>query len=641
MKKFWLACTMVIAVGISGCVDSDKDLYQEAPEKETNLSDFSTKQVVQVEADYSNADSHVPFYIYDKNPIKPQEAESNTITIDENIEPLDGAWTDEQGKYSGKMSLPAYVSEVYIVSTSPFATKPVIEGKVENGILKFSETDEQIGTRASEPQGKKNTQYNANRFKSLGWNNALGSFDTETGKINYLYNGDLKLSKSEMKELKTTINSVLKNSTSFVCPQAYRTGADLYIEKNQTAVALTALSGWTCWNSSLGYYYYRADKVPTNLNDVTIYTIFPNTQTSWNNGYGVYSYPRGINEGESVQLKYFDKDYPEGTEYFPKGYKIGFVLATNAWDRYFSAFKFDFPYYACSTEGIGKVRTAMFKDSKGNIAITFEDYKDDQNFTDVLFALKANPKITNVPTVDPESNTTIKKTGVYSFEDYWPKAYDYDMNDVVVLYTYEKTFNIYNEILKESFTLEPHTADWQAMLNNGLAFTLKDLGSYQNITDSIKTSNDTKFKLTNFVHENNVVILTEKVKDNSKTQYKVTIEYKKGQKTSETSIDAFIFRPSNNGTRLEIHIPMQAPTAKADMTYFNTEDDRSDPAKGIYYVSDKDKIYPFAFFLQGANLSDVEKLLTKENEGIAISELYPKFIGWAKNNNTNKDWYKK
>ena len=48
MKKFWLACTMVIAVGISGCVDSDKDLYQEAPEKETNLSDFSTKQVVQV-----------------------------------------------------------------------------------------------------------------------------------------------------------------------------------------------------------------------------------------------------------------------------------------------------------------------------------------------------------------------------------------------------------------------------------------------------------------------------------------------------------------------------------------------------------------------------------------------------------------
>ncbi len=64
MKKFWLTCTMFIAVGISSCVDSDKDLYQKDPGEETNLSDFSTKQVVQVEADYSNAASRVPFYIY-------------------------------------------------------------------------------------------------------------------------------------------------------------------------------------------------------------------------------------------------------------------------------------------------------------------------------------------------------------------------------------------------------------------------------------------------------------------------------------------------------------------------------------------------------------------------------------------------
>ena len=35
----------------------------------------------------------------------------------------------KKANYNGKMYLPAYVSEVYIVSTSPFATKPVIEGK--------------------------------------------------------------------------------------------------------------------------------------------------------------------------------------------------------------------------------------------------------------------------------------------------------------------------------------------------------------------------------------------------------------------------------------------------------------------------------------------------------------------------------
>ena len=42
------------------------------------------------------------------------------------------------------------------------------------------------------------------------------------------------------------------------------------------------------------------------------------------------------------------------------------------------------------------VRTAMFKDKNSNIAIAFEDFMDDQNFTDVVFSLKANPEITNV-----------------------------------------------------------------------------------------------------------------------------------------------------------------------------------------------------------------------------------------------------
>lgn len=61
MRRFWLACTMVIVVGISSCVDSDKDLYQEAPGVEINTSNFSTIQKVQVEIDYSNSESRVPF----------------------------------------------------------------------------------------------------------------------------------------------------------------------------------------------------------------------------------------------------------------------------------------------------------------------------------------------------------------------------------------------------------------------------------------------------------------------------------------------------------------------------------------------------------------------------------------------------
>lgn len=111
MKKFWLACTMIIAMGVSSCVDSDKDLYQEDPGTGTNPSSFSTVQKVQVEIDYSDSESRVPFSIYDGNPLIEGE---NTIALKENVQALDGAWTDEQGKFTATVDLPAYVSDVLV-----------------------------------------------------------------------------------------------------------------------------------------------------------------------------------------------------------------------------------------------------------------------------------------------------------------------------------------------------------------------------------------------------------------------------------------------------------------------------------------------------------------------------------------------
>ena len=124
---------MIIAMGVSSCVDSDKDLYQEDPGTGTNPSSFSTVQKVQVEIDYSDSESRVPFSIYDGNPLIEGE---NTIALKENVQALDGAWTDEQGKFTATVDLPAYVSDVYIVSTSPFARR-AIPGKIVNGVLKY------------------------------------------------------------------------------------------------------------------------------------------------------------------------------------------------------------------------------------------------------------------------------------------------------------------------------------------------------------------------------------------------------------------------------------------------------------------------------------------------------------------------
>ena len=649
MRRFWLACTMVIVVGISSCVDSDKDLYQEAPGAEINTSNFSTIRKVQVEIDYSNSESRVPFSIYDGNPLIEGE---NTTILKENVQALDGAWTDEQGKFTATVELPAYVSNVYIVSTSPFA-RQAIPGKIVNGVLKVSDTDEQLTTRASY---RESTRFDRNRFNNLGWNTNLGSFDDRSGVIDYVYKGNdpkLTLSKSEMNELRTTVSKVLNTLGS--CPEEYRTQADLYVEEDETAVVLTALRGWTCWNSSLGYYYYRYDQAPASLKDVKVYAVFPNTQMTWNNG-SLQASPQGIKEGTAVQLKYFDDpEYPKGKN-FPKGYYIGFILACNAWNTYFTGFNsytLTEGFYASSTKGFSTkvnsgidVRTAMFKDKNSNIAIAFEDFMDDQNFTDVVFSLKANPEITNVPPVDEDLNTTIEKTGVYAFEDEWPKAVDYDMNDVLVQYTYQKVFNIFNEILSESFTFKT-LYNKSTVFTNGLGFILSNEGNAQSTEYFIRKENEKDFTVASgadkFTRESNAIILTDNVKTNPNAEYKVTFKYgdKNSNKKQETSIDAFIYRPSKEGNRLEVHCPMKKPTSKVDTSLFGQYEDCSKPNEGIYYVSNQENIYPFAFYLSNANANDIAELKNfDKNEKKSISEIYPKFIDWAKYG-TNADWYKK
>ena len=649
MRRFWLACTMVIVVGISSCVDSDKDLYQEAPGAEINTSNFSTIQKVQVEIDYSDSESRVPFSIYDGNPLIEGE---NTTILKENVQALDGAWTDEQGKFTATVELPAYVSNVYIVSTSPFA-RQAIPRKIVNGVLKVSDTDEQLTTRASY---RESTRFDRNRFNNLGWNTNLGSFDDRSGVIDYAYKGNdpkLTLSKSEMNELRTTVSKVLNTLGS--CPEEYRTQADLYVEEDETAVVLTALRGWTCWNSSLGYYYYRYDQAPASLKDVKVYAVFPNTQMTWNNG-SLQASPQGIKEGTAVQLKYFDDpEYPKGKN-FPKGYYIGFILACNAWNTYFTGFNsytLTEGFYASSTKGFSTkvnsgidVRTAMFKDKNSNIAIAFEDFMDDQNFTDVVFSLKANPEITNVPPVDEDLNTTIEKTGVYAFEDEWPKAGDYDMNDVLVQYTYQKVFNIFNEILSESFTFKT-LYNKSTVFTNGLGFILSNEGNAQSIEYFIRKENEKDFTVASgadkFTRESNAIILTDNVKTNPNAEYKVTFKYgdKNSNKKQETSIDAFIYRPSKEGNRLEVHCPMKKPTSKVDTSLFGQYEDCSKPNEGIYYVSNQENIYPFAFYLSNANANDIAELKNfDKNEKKSISEIYPKFIDWAKYG-TNADWYKK
>ena len=50
--------------------------------------------------------------------------------------------------------------------------------------------------------------------------------------------------------------------TTKKCPKEYRSSRDLYLEKS-AEVVITLLGSNTCWNSSMGYYYYKTGNKPS------------------------------------------------------------------------------------------------------------------------------------------------------------------------------------------------------------------------------------------------------------------------------------------------------------------------------------------------------------------------------------------
>lgn len=81
-----------------------------------------------------------------------------------------------------------------------------------------------------------------------------------------------------------------------------------------------------------------------------------------------------------------------------------------------------------------------YKAKNGDVStlISFEDCMDDLDYDDLIFALKPVGVFAPVPEIVNQKSST---TGVYAFEDLWPKKGDYDLNDAVVNANHEKEFN--------------------------------------------------------------------------------------------------------------------------------------------------------------------------------------------------------
>ena len=705
IKGFAMSMIMAAAMTFVSCADWDMPHYGAAqPDQTINNFDFSTTSgEITLNVSYAGCGVKTPvfFELYDEEPITWNE-EGNGYVMKEDVKALYSAYTDENCVFSGTITLPAYVEKVWVYSPAFFA-KTLMEANVVGNTITVSDTDgtrsARAATRAAEEDGFcYMTRTDAPKEYQAGkrWKEWLGTYDGN-GKINYAYTGkDLVPDASVY-----STHSDIINVGQLNCPQQYRNASDLEITA-PAEVVVTYLGGNTCWNSSLGYYYYKVGQEPKSIEDVNVIMLFPNTQDGkWCKINSADVPKAGVDRMTSVKLKYYPKiaqDSKEGaTDIFPAGYKVGLVLATNAWSK-----RLDYNqnklekkysenrYYRSATSSNLGVRqnanstdmplvASYYTKDEDFVVVSFEDdYKfedgkgGDQNFSDVVLTIGTNPvaTIANLPTLnlwrnaDDSGFVTLTETlkGTYLFEDLWPQKGDYDMNDACVEYIQGTYKDKWNDTYGETFSFKPRQNF--ATKKNGIAFRL--IGGDRDEVDS--KGNKTKKRISGYHipaevklylgnkditeqleydEENLIFYVIPDTKKNPGLTYTVEFlhipdgspqYYERNYKDYKSQIDVFLYRKEGD-KNWEVHTKGMEPTPKMNFDYFGKGDDLSKPSEGIYYVRAGN--YPYALFLNGQQIDKMSILFDIKNEGFTLDMMYPKYTKWVETEGKETpNWYK-
>ena len=131
-RLFLVVCCGVLA---TACV-KDPQKGEDTPdggESASKYFSYATTREYTVAIDYGFSDYQVLFEIYGGNPLA--EVDGGLVKTSE--EPLYRAATDKKGCFSGTVTLPADLTEVYLYSDYPGTVSPVKLTVGENGAIAY------------------------------------------------------------------------------------------------------------------------------------------------------------------------------------------------------------------------------------------------------------------------------------------------------------------------------------------------------------------------------------------------------------------------------------------------------------------------------------------------------------------------
>lgn len=251
--------------------------------------------------------------------------------------------------------------------------------------------------------------------------------------------------------------------------------------------------------NSFGYYYYPTGQTvtPESFYKMKKYLIFPNSSG------GDEQSTMTLKTGQTAKLLYFDKDGNQ-SESFPEGYTIGWFLISNGFGSdanialgyvkqldelgYSNPSLYSGYRNACMSDDAGTDRRfiSVYDEKSKMRIIGIEDYvKSSQapdDYKDLLFAVTTSKDLGGgdlepVPPTDPDPEPVVLPLkGTLAFEDIWPGGGDYDLNDVMIEYNRNITFDANNKATKTVETFKAVQKKGSATNNNFFACQYKHLG---------------------------------------------------------------------------------------------------------------------------------------------------------------------
>ncbi len=581
---------------------------------------------------------NIPFKVYDKDP-----TEGGKL--------IDSSATDENGLYSSLVSVPTYLTSVYVVGYMSSIEIPIIDNTINHS----------FGLSSSKERDDKN-------FMSPPKSELVYLSDYNSSGVPEVMERDII-----EPEFLTKIDATLPESRPV--PQYH---PDYLTEGNQKNVLLVdeAADVWVTfvhegagWKNSLGFYTYNVDNPPQSVDDIeTVTVIFPNVSLVGDGG--------GLVPGDKVYLGEFQPNTV-----------IAWVLMANGWYSNAAHVTNQTWYSDYNLNYTGFQQSLLVYDSEyEKLLFGFEDMifdSGDDDFNDAIFYATANPiesvSIIDVPPIDiPDDNDSDGISNIFddfpedperafetnddeystlAFEDLWPQKGDYDFNDLVIDYNFffHKHANGRIKNLICEFELKAVGATKQ----NGFAVQFPFNSSnieYINIIDGSDTltysevishpnfnpqREDGAQAVINFVNnttdlitpvEGSFINTEEGVASVEPVKFAVDIKFITTENIDnwEWNVPFNPFIMVDNVRGHEVHLPDYPPTDQVLTNLLGMDDDDSNDNQNRYYKTVNN--HPWAL--------NVAESWSHPYEKSDVAKAYLKFKNWAESAGSSyADWY--